>query len=125
MRGLSTKSDGPGSSAAAGNGTPAPASSSNPIAVRRLRPVHWLIACGLLLAAAVIAGTVAVLADLRGRALTASQRELRNTAVILAEQTDRAFQAVELMQSGLIERLHALGVETPGAFERIMAGHDV
>jgi diguanylate cyclase (GGDEF)-like protein/PAS domain S-box-containing protein len=119
MRGLSPKSDGPGSSAAAGNGTPAP------IAVRRLRPVHWLIACGLLLAAVVIAGTVAVLADLRERVLTASQRELRNTAVILAEQTDRAFRAVELMQSGLIERLNALGVETAEDFERAMSGYDV
>jgi diguanylate cyclase (GGDEF)-like protein/PAS domain S-box-containing protein len=125
MRGLSTKSDGPGSSAAAGNGTPAPAPSSNPIAVRRLRPVHWLIACGLLLAAAVIAGTVAMLADLRERVLAASQRELRNTAVILAEQTDRAFRAVDLMQSGLIERLQALGVKSADDFERVMSGHDV
>src|SRR5215472_2534669 len=66
-----------------------------------------------------------MLADLRGRVLTASQRELRNTAVILAEQTDRAFQAVDLMQSGLIERLYALGVKSSDDFERVMSGHDV
>ena len=67
----------------------------------------------------------AVLADLRGRVLTASQRELRNTAVILAEQTDRAFQAVELMQSGLLEIVSARGIATAEYYERLMSGRDV
>src|SRR5215468_120537 len=126
MRGLRPpQTDGPGRSAIPGNDMFASGRSSSAIGPRRLRPVHWLIACGLLLAVAVIAGTAAMLADLRGRVLTASQRELRNTAVILAEQTDRAFQAVDLMQSGLIERLYALGVKSSDDLERIMSGHAV
>src|SRR5215475_3092177 len=104
MRGLRPpQSDGPGRSAIPGNDMFASGRSSSAIGPRRLRPVHWLIACGLLLAVAVIAGT----------------------AVILAEQTDRAFQAVDLMQSGLIERLYALGVKSSDDFERVMSGHDV
>jgi hypothetical protein len=99
--------------------------STIPALTRRFRAVHLLVGCGLLLAAVVIAGAVGMIADLRDRALAASERELRNTALILADQTDRAFQAVELMESGLIERMKALGIATPEDFERTMSGHDV
>src|SRR5262245_28269396 len=99
--------------------------SSMPAAMRRFRAVHLLVGCGLVLAAVVTAGAVGMIADLRERALAASERELRNTALILADQTDRAFQAVELMESGLIERMKALGVASPEDFERTMSGHDV
>jgi diguanylate cyclase (GGDEF)-like protein/PAS domain S-box-containing protein len=94
-------------------------------AQRRFRPAHLLVICGLLLAVAVIAGSVVMMTDLRDRALDASERELKNTALILAEQTDRAFQAVDLMQSGIVERLSALGIASAEDFERAMSGHDV
>src|SRR5262245_56618337 len=90
-----------------------------PAATRRFRAVHWLARCGILLGAVVIAGVVGMIADLRDRALAASERQLRNTALILAEQTDRAIQAVELMESGLIERMKALGIATAEDFERV------
>jgi diguanylate cyclase (GGDEF)-like protein/PAS domain S-box-containing protein len=99
--------------------------SPKPVAARRIPAVHLLVACGLLLAAVVSAGTVGILVDLRDRALAASERELRNTASILAEQTDRAFQAVELMQSGLLERMNALGIASAEDYERAMSGYDV
>jgi diguanylate cyclase (GGDEF)-like protein/PAS domain S-box-containing protein len=66
-----------------------------------------------------------MMADLRDRALDASERELKNTALILAEQTDRAFQAVELLQAGMVERMSALGIASAEEFERTMSGHDV
>jgi PAS domain-containing protein len=68
---------------------------------------------------------VGMLVGLRERALAASERELTNTALVLAEQTDRAFQAVELMESGLLERMNALGIASAEAYERRMSGHDV
>jgi diguanylate cyclase (GGDEF)-like protein/PAS domain S-box-containing protein len=92
---------------------------------RRFRPAHLLVICGLLLAVALIAGSVLMMADLRDRALEASERELKNTAVILAGETDRAFQAVELLESGLVERLTANGIASAEDFERAMSGHDV
>src|SRR5262245_23319248 len=85
-------------------------------APRRFRPTHRLVICGLLLAVAMIAGSILMLADLRDRALDASERELKNTALILAEQTDRAFQTVELMEDGIVERMAALGVAAAGDF---------
>src|SRR5262245_5968724 len=92
---------------------------------RRSRAVHLLVICGLSLAAVVIAGTVAMLTDLRDRALAAHHRELKNTALILTDHTDRAFQAIELMQSSLIERFNALGIVSAEDYERRMSGHDV
>jgi PAS domain-containing protein len=93
--------------------------------MRRSRAVHLLVICGLSLAAVVIAGTVAMVTDLRDRALAAHHRELKNTALVLADQTDRAFQAIELMQESLIERFNALGIATAEDYERRMSGHDV
>jgi diguanylate cyclase (GGDEF)-like protein/PAS domain S-box-containing protein len=99
--------------------------SAKPETIRRFRAAHLLVICGLLLCAAIVAGTVGILVDLRDRALAASERELTNTALVLAEQTDRAFQAVELMQSGLIESMNARGIASAEDYERLMSGHDV
>src|SRR5712691_2381563 len=91
----------------------------------RSRVVRWLVFCGLSLSAVVVAGTAAMVSDLREHALAASERELKNTALVLADQTDRAFQAVELMQSSLIERMNALGIASAEDYERLMSGYDV
>ena len=106
----------------AAHAQPAP---QKPKPLRRIRAVHLLIVCGLLLGVAVVAGAAGMLVDLRDRALAASERELANTALVLAEQTDRAFQAVELMESGLIESLNARGIASAADYERLMSGHDV
>jgi hypothetical protein len=105
--------------------TPADGTSAKPWTIRRFRAARLLVICGLLLCAAIISGTVGILVDLRDRALAASERELTNTALVLAEQTDRAFQAVELMQSGLIESMNARGIASAEDYERLMSGHDV
>src|SRR6202043_1279375 len=39
--------------------------------------------------------------------------------------TDRAFQAVELMESGLLERMTALGIASAEDYERLMSGYGV
>jgi hypothetical protein len=106
----------------AAHAQPAP---QKPKPLRRIRAVHLLIVCGLLLGVAVVAGAAGMLVDLRDRALAASERELANTALVLAEQTDRAFRAVELMESGLIESLNARRIASAADYERLMSGHDV
>jgi methyl-accepting chemotaxis protein len=78
-----------------------------------------------LLIAAIAVGSGFVLLKLRDRALADCEREMQNIAVVLAEQTDRSFQSVELIESGLIERLQVLGVSTAEDYERLMSGHDV
>ena len=92
---------------------------------QRSRAVPWLVICGCLLIAAIAAGTVVILSHLRERALAKTVRELQSVALVLAVQTDRAFKAVELIQTGLVERLQALGVASAEDFERVMSGHEV
>jgi hypothetical protein len=91
----------------------------------RSHVARLLVLCGALLVAAVAVGTGFILSNLRNRALADCERELRNIAVVLAEQTDRAFQAVEFIQSSLIERMQVLGIGSAEDYERMMSGYDV
>ncbi len=81
--------------------------------------------CGVLLIAAVAIGTGLILSNLRERALSDRKSTLQNIALVLAEQTDRAFQAIDLVQIGLIDRIHTLGVTSSAEYERQLSGHDV
>jgi diguanylate cyclase (GGDEF)-like protein/PAS domain S-box-containing protein len=66
-------------------------------------PVRPFIFVGVLLIAAVSLGTAVAMLQLRERALADSERELGNTALILAEQVDQSFHAVELLVASLIK----------------------
>src|SRR5882724_5888053 len=91
----------------------------------RSRAVQLLVLCGLLLASAILAGTSFIVASLHHRVLADNERELRNLALVLAEQADRTFQALEVVQTSLIERSQALGVSSSDDYRREMSGHDV
>jgi diguanylate cyclase (GGDEF)-like protein/PAS domain S-box-containing protein len=93
-------------------------------AVRR-RPVHSLVVCGGLVACAVTIATALILAHLRERAIADSGRQLQNTAFVLAEQADRAFQAVDILEAGLIEHMRSIGVATSEDYDWHMSGEDV
>src|SRR5664279_1371371 len=69
----------------------------------RIRPFQLLILCGLLFVGAVISSAV----------------------LVLAEQTDRAISATELLEDSLVERMQALGVSSPETYESVMSGHDM
>src|SRR5690242_8809005 len=81
-----------------------------------MRLIYVMAACSALLVCVIIAGTVTVVANLRAQALADSERELRNMALVLAEQTDRSFEAMALVESGLIERMNRLGIFSPDKF---------
>jgi diguanylate cyclase (GGDEF)-like protein/PAS domain S-box-containing protein len=91
----------------------------------RSGPVRLFLMCGVLLIAAVATGTGLILSNLRERALSDSENALQNIALVVAEQANRALQAIDLVQTGLIERMQALGVTSGAAYERQMSGHDV
>jgi diguanylate cyclase (GGDEF)-like protein len=95
------------------------------LAVWRNRPIRYLILCGVALIAAIVVGTAIMASNLRDRALFDSERELKNTALILAEQIDRSFQAVDLVQSSVIEKIQALGITSSEDYARRMSGQDV
>jgi diguanylate cyclase (GGDEF)-like protein/PAS domain S-box-containing protein len=93
--------------------------------VWRNRPIRYLILCGVALIAAIVVSTAIMVGNLRERAIFDSERELKNTALILAEQIDRSFQAIDLVQSSVIERIQSLGIASREDFARRMSGEDV
>jgi diguanylate cyclase (GGDEF)-like protein len=89
------------------------------------RPILVLVLGSIVVAAAVTVGTAFTLSRLHDRAIADSERELQNTALVLAEQTDRAFQALELVQTGIIEQLRTLGIGSEDVYNRRLPEHDV
>ncbi len=89
------------------------------------RPIRYLILCGAVFIAAIVIGTAIMATNLRERALGESERELKNTALILAEQLDRSFQAIDLVQSSVIEKIQSLGIASSDDYARRMSGQDV
>ncbi len=88
------------------------------------RPIRLIIVSGIILIAIVIAATASLLANLRGHALAEKERALESLALVLAEQIDRSFQSIELIQTVVIERMQSLGIASAEDFERQMSGYD-
>jgi diguanylate cyclase (GGDEF)-like protein/PAS domain S-box-containing protein len=122
---LSQNGDSASQGRSAGGAAAVAIDSPAPGATRRVRAAHVLVICGLLLATVISVGSVGVVLDLRDRALAAAERELSNTARVLAEQTDRAFQAVDFLQTDLLDRARALGIASAQDYERLMSGRDI
>jgi len=92
---------------------------------RYFAPIQLFAFCGLLLAAAVAISIGFILSNLHSRALADSKREVGNIALVLAEHTDRAFQALDLVQASVIERMQTLGITSADDYERQSSGQDV
>ena len=95
------------------------------LAAWRNRPIRYLLLCGVLLIAAIVIGTAIMVGNLRDRALFDSERELKNTSSILAEQIDRILYAIDLVQSSVIEKIQSLGVASSEDYTRLMSGKDM
>src|SRR5215831_12741453 len=80
------------------------------LSISRSRPITLLVVCGLVLIVALAAGTALVVASMRAHILADSERELCNTARILAEQAQRTFATVDAVEGGLIERMQQMGI---------------
>jgi diguanylate cyclase (GGDEF)-like protein len=87
--------------------------------------MRYLVLCGILLITAIAVITAIMIDNLRDRALFESERELKNTALILAEQIDRSFQAIDLVQSSVIGQIESLGIASSQDYARRMSGEDV
>lgn len=105
-----------------------PAHIAGPPAVPRFswysRPTRLIVICGIILAAVVVAATAGLLANLRDRDLAEKKRTLENLALVLAEQIDRSFQSIELVQTTVIEQLRTGGIASAEDYERRMSGYD-
>ena len=93
--------------------------------MRGKRPIRYLIVCGALLTAAVVASAGVTAFKLHESTLADNERELNNTALILAEHSDRALQTVELIHSSIQERIETIGVASRQDFEHRMSEQDM
>jgi signal transduction histidine kinase len=83
----------------------------------------WII-CALLVATTFAVGVV-VVRQLRQDAIASSVRELTNLGVVLAEQTSRTIQSVDLILREAQLRTSSLDVRSPTQFRTELAGQDV
>ncbi len=95
------------------------------ILLRRLRAKHGLVACGLITGVLLALGTALLIVQGRREATADAERELKNLSLVLAEETDRAFQSMEQAQLGLMEHLRERGIDTPEKFDRELASLEV
>ncbi|MGD0107310.1 MAG: EAL domain-containing protein [Rhodopila sp.] len=88
----------------------------------RSKPAAFLwagqIALGLLIAGT----TTLLLLQLRTSALAEAEHELRSLALILADQAERAFEGVDIVQTTFLEMVQAEGIQTPEGFRQRMSG---
>ncbi len=82
------------------------------------RSVRWLLACGILLVAVIIAVTTLVILHFRDRAISNNERQLHNAALMVGWHVDQEFQQLELVQERIIDGIRSRGIKTPEDFER-------
>ena len=91
-------------------------------------PVLWLTLCGGLLVAAIFFGTIMMAGEFRERALVNSERELENTALLLARHFDQQFEDSDTIAADVISRLQISGFASEKDFrERIasLEAHEI
>jgi len=88
------------------------------------RPLVTILVGGFILITAVVAVTWSLLSNLRDRDLTNKEHALESLAVVLAEQLDRGFQSIDLMQTVLIDHIQRYGITSPDDLRQHMSGYD-
>src|SRR4051812_23497839 len=91
---------------------------------RASRPIRRLVICGVLLIAATVIGTAITIDRFRERALANSERELENTALLLARHFDQHLEDLEVIQKNLVESVLAAGITSRQGYERQMSSLD-
>jgi diguanylate cyclase (GGDEF)-like protein len=89
------------------------------------KPVSLLLAAQFALGVVLAATTGFLVVHLRDHALHQADRELRRISLLLADQAERAFEAVDLVQIAFLERLRDEGMRTPEDFRQRMSGISV
>ena len=92
---------------------------------RRRNPIFWLVICGVLLIAAIAAGTAMMVHNFRDRAIESSKRELENTVVLLARHFDQQLADAEIPLDELIEQIGQEGIATPDGFKSRLATSEI
>ncbi len=89
------------------------------------RARHLLALGGLLFALGLAAATTWFVVDLRREEIAHNERDLNNIALVMAEESHRAFQAAELVQLRLMQHIREVGIVSPEEFDRHGASADM
>jgi len=93
-------------------------------AAARRDPVRWLVACGILLIAAIAIGTAVTIGNFRERGLESSERELENTVLLLARHFDQQLGDLTVIQNDLAALARSATFTSPDFFKRHMSTHE-
>ncbi|WP_213736317.1 EAL domain-containing protein [Bradyrhizobium sp. dw_411] len=89
----------------------------------RGNPIHRLIAAGLFLMVGIAVGTAIMIGSFRERALKNSERQLENTAQLLAVHFEQLFRDFDAVQMTISRQIQA-GFDSPEIFKQQMSGED-
>jgi diguanylate cyclase (GGDEF)-like protein len=92
---------------------------------RRAGPTRVILASLVMLGLLIGLTTGLLVAQMHERALKAAEHELRSLSLVLADQAERAFEAVDLVQSAVQDMVRAEGIRTPEEFRRRMSTPEV
>ncbi|MCP4619681.1 MAG: EAL domain-containing protein [Bradyrhizobium sp.] len=101
------------------------ATSDGSRATIRRGPVMWLILCGAILSATILAGTIVIIGQFRERALANGQRELQNTILLLTRHFDQQFEDSNIIARSVIAQTGIAQMTSPDEFRRRISGADV
>ena len=83
----------------------------------RRNPIRWLVACGILLIAAIVIGTAVMVSNFRDHALESSKRELENTVLLLAHHFDQQLEDAAVPLNDIIVQIHQAGIDVSRRFQ--------
>jgi diguanylate cyclase (GGDEF)-like protein/PAS domain S-box-containing protein len=89
------------------------------------RARHLLVASGIFIGITLAAATTWFVVTSRQGVIDDAVREMRNDALMLGDQEDRALQAVDVVQLGLIQHMREIGIDTPEKFAQLMVSQVV
>jgi diguanylate cyclase (GGDEF)-like protein len=89
------------------------------------RPIAVLVLCAAFLIALVIGVIAMILSNLRHQAIEQSKQQLSATATVLARQTARDFQSIDLIEANLIEYMETLAIVSDELYGRAMVGRGI
>ncbi len=102
-----------------------PAGLGKPAAKVWRGPVSVLLASLVVLGLLIAVTTAILVVQSRQQALQEGEHELRSLALTLADQAERAFEAVDLVQTTFMEMVRADGAQTPQDFRKRMSSREV
>ncbi len=85
------------------------------------RAVRWLNVGAAVLVGLILAGTASAIVTMRNRAISEATRGQRTLSLMLAEQLDRTFQSVELVEQGLAAEIGRQTISGPDQFRALFS----